>query len=147
MKKIVSLILSVLLLLSVVGCGGNSPASSSEPEIEDLNAYLSDLFHGVYKLEERDGAYGEPKIGGGAFIPMRFSAERIADYEEYNQTAKIRAPYCECTTGVRMDFYTDADTVSFHYTVPVGFFDGNPVDGNASGARGAAGFAAGQLSR
>lgn len=124
MRKIISLILSVLLLMTVVGCGSSSQPSS-EPEVDDPNAYLTDLFHGIYKLEEREGAYGEPKIGGGAFIPMRFSNERIAAYEKYNKTAKIKAPYYDCTAGVRMDFYTDADTISFHYTVTTGFFDGN----------------------
>ena len=132
MRKIISLVLAALMLLTVVGCGGTTASSSSEPEvIEDPNAYLADLFHGIYKLEERDGAYGEPKIGGGAFIPMRFSQERMDDYNEYNETAKIKAPYFECTTGVRMDFYTDADTISFHYSVTAGFFDGSteyPVD-------------------
>ena len=132
MRKIISLVLAALMLLTVVGCGGTTTSSSSEPEvIDDPNAYLADLFHGIYKLEERDGAYGEPKIGGGAFIPMRFSQERMDDYNEYNETAKIKAPYFECTTGVRMDFYTDADTISFHYSVTAGFFDGSadhPVD-------------------
>lgn len=133
MRKIISLLLAALMLLTVVGCSGTPTESKpSEPEvIEDPNAYLADLFHGIYKLEERDGAYGEPKIGGGSFIPMRFSQERMDDYVEYNETAKIAAPYYECTTGVRMDFYTDADTVSFHYSVTAGFFDGNaeyPVD-------------------
>lgn len=80
MRKILSLVLSVLFLFSVVGCGSRQSEPSSEPEIEDPNAYLANLFHGIYKLEERDGAYGDPMIGGGAFIPMRFSAERIADY-------------------------------------------------------------------
>jgi lysophospholipase L1-like esterase len=124
MKRSLPLLLSLLLLLSVAACGTNTPASMPEV-IEDPNAYLSDLFHGIYKLEEREGAYGEAKIGGGAFIPLRFSHERIEAYESYNMTAKIAAPYYECTTGVRMDFYTDADTVSFHYTVTDGFFDSN----------------------
>ena len=132
MRKIISFILAALMLLTVVGCGGTAEPQPSEPEvIADPNAYLADLFHGIYKLEERDGAYGEPKIGGGSFIPMRFSQERMDDYNEYNETAKIKAPYFECTTGVRMDFYTDADTISFHYSVTAGFFDGNaeyPVD-------------------
>lgn len=124
MRGILSLVLALLLLLSVAGCGSHTP--SSESEIDDPNAYLSDLFHGIYKLEERDGAYGDPKVGGGAFIPMRFPHERLVAYEEYNKTAKIAAPYFNCSTGVRMDFYTDADTISFHYTVTAGFFDGNP---------------------
>ncbi len=123
MKRILSILLSALLLLTVVGCGGTE--TPSEPEIVDPNAYLSDLFHGIYKLEEREGAYGDPKIGGGSFIPMRFSHERIKAYQEYNETAKIKIPYYDCTTGVRMDFYTDADTVSFHYSVTAGFFDGD----------------------
>ena len=125
MRKIISLFLAALMLLTVVGCGGTATESTpSEPEVVDPNAYLSELFHGVYKLEEREGAYGEPKIGGGAFIPMRFSAERMDDYVTYNESAKIKAPYYECTPGVRMDFYSDAETVSFHYTVTAGFFDG-----------------------
>lgn len=125
MKRFLSLLLTLFLLLSVAACGG-APAesSSSEPEIVDPNAYLTDLFHGIYKLEERDGAYGDPKIGGGAFVPMRFSHERMAAYAEYNETAAIKIPYYGCTAGVRMDFYTDADTVSFHYYVTDGFFDG-----------------------
>ena len=127
MKRWLCLTLSFLLLLSVIGCSSGSTSTPSEPEPpEDPNAYLTDLFHGIYKLEERDGAYGDPKIGGGAFIPMRFSHERIKAYEEYNETAKIKIPYYDCTTGVRMDFYTDADTISFHYSVTAGFFDGNP---------------------
>ena len=50
------MVLSVLFLFFVVGCGGSQPQSSSEPKIEDPNAYLANLFHGIYKLEERDGA-------------------------------------------------------------------------------------------
>lgn len=124
MKRILSLLLTLLMLLSLAACGNATQSQSSEPELQDPNAYLSDLFHGIYKLEERDGAYGEAKIGGGAFVPMRFSHERIADYEQYNKSAKIAAPYFNCTSGVRMDFYTDAAEISFRFSVMENFFDG-----------------------
>ena len=115
-----------LLLLGMVGCAPATPVSMPQT-VEDPNAYLSDLFHGIYMLEERDGAYGEPKIGGGSFVPMRFSHERIDAYETYNQTAKIKAPYFNCTSGVRMDFYTDAAEISFRFSVLENFFDGSPA--------------------
>lgn len=126
MRKFLSLTLCILLLFSIVGCSGSQSEPSSEPDIEDPNAYLTDLFHGIYVLEEREGAYGDAKIGGGSFVPLRFSHDRLADYDSYNKTAKIKAPYYECTTGVRMDFYTDAQSISFDYTVTASFGDTNP---------------------
>jgi lysophospholipase L1-like esterase len=124
MKKILSLVIGLLMLFSVVGCG-TTTESSQQPE-EDPNAYLAELFHGIYALEERDGTLGEPKIGGGAFVPMRFSHEMIKAYEKYNKTARVLAPYYNCTAGVRMDFYTDAETISFHYNCTDGFNDNKP---------------------
>ena len=125
MNRVCSLLLTLCLLLGLAACG--TATESSSPEPDDPNAYLADLFHGIYKLEERDGAYGEAKIGGGSFVPMRFSHERLDAYETYNRTAKIKAPYFNCTTGVRMDFYTDAAEISFRFSVLENFFDGSPT--------------------
>ena len=50
------MLLSVLLLLTVVGCSGDSQPSSM-PEVDDPNAYLTDLFHGIYKLEDANSWY------------------------------------------------------------------------------------------
>ena len=127
MKKLIGVMLALCMLVIVVGCGATSSSAPSEPDaVNDPNAYLAELFHGIDKLEERDGAFGEVKIGGGSFVPMRFSHERLAAYEAYNETAKIKAPYFHCTVGVRMDFYTDASTISFHFSIIDGFFDGKP---------------------
>lgn len=124
MKRVLCLLTCLTLLFSVVACG---QAPALEPDVpEDPNAYLTTLFRGIYKLEEREGAYGDAKIGGGAFVPMRFTHERLEAYEAYNKTAKIAAPYFNCTTGVRMDFYTDAAELSFRFSVMENFFDGTP---------------------
>lgn len=149
MKKIICLLLTAAMLLSIVGCGGagssvsgpastpgseaaSEPESESEPEPEPESGivardeYPANLFHGIYALEERDGPYGHPMAGGGTFVPIRFSHERIDAYKSYNKTAKIAAPYYNCTSGVQMDFYTDAETITFHYSVTDGFYDRDP---------------------
>lgn len=143
MKRIISFVLILMLVLSMVGCSDTakesqsevtpeqSESTQSEPEeeavdtaaLEEYNNWLASLFHGIIKLEERAGAYGEEALGGGTYFPMRFSHERIAAYEVYNSTAKIAAPYYNCTTGVRMDFYTDAKEISFTYATQGTFFD------------------------
>ncbi len=140
MRKVIAFLLVLILCISVVGCARNeevlesepkesAPAESesleSEPEeqVEDLSLVYEPLFRGIIDLEERDGAYGDPKIGGGAFVPMRFSHERIKSYEQYSAIAKVGTPYFNCTTGVRMDFYTDAKEISFSYYVKETFFD------------------------
>lgn len=135
MKRIIAIILALIFVVSLCGCTEGkqekpeqsveeSEILEAEPsEVEDLSLRLEPLFCGIYDLEERAGSYGDPQIGGGSFVPMRFSHERIENYEQYGATAKVGTPYFNCTTGVRMDFYTDAPEISFSYVVKESFFD------------------------
>ncbi len=140
MKKMLAALLILALSLCAFGCApadeqesaADTDAAPSVSEAEDMaalkerNAFVASLFKGTIKVEERAGAYGDEEIGGGSFFPMRFSGERIEAYEQYNATAKIGAPYYNCTSGVRMDFYTDAHEISFDFTVRESFFDRSP---------------------
>ncbi len=123
MKKIIAGILCLLLLVTMTACGGTSTSSSSSQSEStvDPNAQLKSLFHGIYTLEERAETFGDPVEGGGVFVPLRFSKDRLADYAELKDI-----PYALCTTGVRLDFYTDAAEISFKFSITTGYFDGNP---------------------
>ena len=140
MRSVIAFFLAVTLLFCATGCAKQDiPEDISEPEVsasesetgeatdtaelESYNQWLSSLFCGIIKLEERAGAYGDEQLGGGAYMPMRFTHERIEAYKQYNSVAKVGAPYYNCTTGVRMDFYTDANEISFKYVVQDSFFD------------------------
>ncbi len=121
MKKIIAGICCLLLLVTMTACGSiSSSLSQSEPPA-DPNAQLKSLFHGIYALEERAETFGEPTEGGGVFVPLRFNEDRLADYATQKDI-----PYGLCTTGVRLDFYTDAAEISFGFSITDGYFDGNP---------------------
>ena len=119
MKKIIAGLFCVILMISVAACGGSTSSAPSEPDV-DPNAALKSLFHGIYVLEERAETFGEPVEGGGVFVPLRFNSDRLADY-----ATQENIPYGLCTTGVRLDFYTDAAEISFGFSITDGYFDGD----------------------
>ena len=118
MKRIIALFLAVFMLAALVGCGGGTTSSPSTDTQDDAEV-LTSLFRGIYELEERDPETGEPKTGTGAYAPLRFSQERLTRYE-----GLADIPYAKCTTGVRLDFYTSAEQVSFRFTMTDSFGDG-----------------------
>ncbi len=143
MKKLISVIVLISICLSLLcACNKQEPEavpsesasvgeSASESQVdtaalEEHNAYLQSLFGGIVKLEERSGSYGDEALGGGTYVPMRFTHERIEAYEAYGAIAKVGTPYFNCTTGVTMDFITDAPEISFSYVVKEMFFDRSP---------------------
>ncbi len=75
---------------------------------------IADIFHHVAWVREEDGF----------FEPLRFSAERIADYE----INRPYAPYSKCTAGVTLEFETDAETIAFDYELR-SFSAGQTTDG------------------
>ena len=107
MRKIVSVLLSVILLLSLVACGESGSLSDS-PKADPID--LKILFRGVYDVKE----------DGDTYIPVRFSDERLDAYAD-----EVHIPYSKCTTGIRLDFYTDATEIAFHFTVTDGHYDGD----------------------
>ena len=113
MKKLLCALLSLALLLSLFsGCA--APASSEKAE----DSPWLPFFRGAIRIEEREGPYGEEKSGGGTLIPLRFSSERLADYEKLP-----RIPYAKCTVGIRLDFTTSAPEISFRYSIVEAFYD------------------------
>ncbi len=99
MKKVVSVLLCLILLLSLAACGGGT--SSSEEPVKTEAEKLAEIFRGVIRVEEEDGAY----------IPLRFTDKELEAYAK-----DPTMPYSKCTTGVRMDFYTDAADISFRFS-------------------------------
>ena len=113
MKKLLCALLSLALLLSLFsGCA--SPAS---PETPSESPWLP-FFRGALWIEERESPYGEEKPGGGTLIPLRFSRERLSDYETLP-----RIPYARCSAGVRLDFTTSSSEISFRYSIVEAFYD------------------------
>lgn len=113
MKKLLCALLSLALLLSLFsGCA--APAS---PETPSESPWLP-FFRGALWIEEREGPYGEEKSGGGTLIPLRFSSERLADYETLP-----RIPYARCSAGIRLDFTTSSSEIRFRYSIVEAFYD------------------------
>ena len=113
MKKLLCALLSLALLLSLFsGCA--APAS---PETPSESPWLP-FFRGALWIEEREGPYGEEKPGGGTLIPLRFSRERLSDYETLP-----RIPYARCSAGIRLDFTTSSSEISFRYSIVEAFYD------------------------
>lgn len=105
MKKVLAVILSVIMLLSLAACGGTT-SSSEEPMSEAEK--LTEIFSGITRMKDEDGVY----------TPLRFTDEELAAYEK-----DPTIPYSKCTTGVRMDFYTDAQEISFKFNVDNAYHD------------------------
>ena len=101
MKKVLALLLSVILLISLAACGGGVSPSESEQPVSELEK-LTEIFKGVIRVTEEEGTY----------TPLRFSDEQLKDYQR-----QPTIPYSKCTTGVRMDFYTDAKEISFSFNL------------------------------
>ena len=113
MKKLLCALLSLALLLSLFsGCA--APASSEKAE----DSPWLPFFRGALWIEERESPYGEEKPGGGTLIPLRFSRERLSDYETLP-----RIPYARCSAGIRLDFTTSASEISFRYSIVEAFYD------------------------
>ena len=113
MKKLLCALLSLALLLSLFsGCA--APAS---PETPSESPWLP-FFRGALWIEEREGPYGEEKPGGGTLIPLRFSRERLSDYETLP-----RIPYARCSAGIRLDFTTSSSEIRFRYSIVEAFYD------------------------
>ena len=55
----------------------------------------------------------------GRILPLRFSDERIDYYDQQPRTAYgiSRTPYGQCTSGITVEFYTDAKEISFEYKI------------------------------
>ena len=75
---------------------------------------ISSLFHHVALVSENEGWYE----------PLRFSPERIADYEQN----RPYAPYSRCAAGVTLEFETEADEIAFDYEM-LPFSAGKSLDG------------------
>lgn len=75
---------------------------------------ISSLFHHVSLVSENEGWYE----------PLRFSPERIADYEQN----RPYAPYSHCAAGVTLEFETEADEIAFDYEM-LPFSAGKSLDG------------------
>ena len=118
MKRLLALILSLCMLTALVACGETTKSPSST-DAENDKETLESLFRGIYELEERDPETGESKEGTGAYAPLRFSQERLTRYEGLEDI-----PYAKCTTGVRLDFYTSAEQISFRFVLTDSFGDG-----------------------
>lgn len=117
-KKLVLLLVLLLLLAMAVGVIlllGNEPTQagkdgtagatlpSGREERETVTSTeIKDIFKHCTRVVESDGAY----------LPLRFSDERLEDYQNYPTI-----PYSRCSTGVTMEFTTDASVISFDYEV------------------------------
>ena len=101
MKKFIALLLSVFLLVSLAACGGGVSPSESEPPVSETDK-ITEIFKGVIRVTEEEGTY----------TPLRFSDEQLKEYQR-----QPTIPYSKCTTGVRMDFYTDAKEISFSFSL------------------------------
>ncbi len=108
MKKILAAVLCLVVLVSLAACGGTTTSSSEEPVLTEAEK-LSQIFKGIIRLVDEDGVYK----------PLRFTDEELAAYEK-----DPTIPYSKCTTGVRMDFYTDAQEISFKFNLDTAFHDG-----------------------
>lgn len=106
MKRLIA-VLSCAFLVFCTACAGTAESSSvpDEPKVS-----VEDLFRGVYSVKEEDGVV----------TPLRFSARRLQDYTNYEHI-----PYAACTTGVRLDFYTDAPTIGFLFELTDMHYDGD----------------------
>lgn len=93
--------------------------SSTKPEFDEQIAHVDneadaleagkvystdivDVFKHCIDVQLKDGGY----------YPVRFSEERLKDYEGYPVM-----PYAGCTAGITMEFRTDAPTISFDYKI------------------------------
>ena len=109
-----SLALGIVLLLSLAACGATT-SESEQPGGESDK--VPEIFKGVIRVTEEEGAY----------TPLRFSDEQLKEYQR-----QPTIPYSQCTTGVRMDFYTDAKEISFSFSLGTFGNDDNatiPADG------------------
>lgn len=100
MKKFIALLLCTFMLISLAACGGVSP-SETEPPVSESDK-VAEIFKGVIRVTEEEGTY----------VPLRFSDEQLKEYQR-----QPTIPYSKCTTGVRMDFYTDAKEISFSFSL------------------------------
>ena len=114
MKKGLALLCGLVLLLSLAACGGTTTGESSAVEETDK---ITEIFKGVIRVVEEDGVY----------TPLRFTDEELKEYQR-----QPTIPYSKCTTGVRMDFHTDAAEISFAFNLGTFGNDDNatiPADG------------------
>ena len=114
MKKVLALLCGLVLLLSLAACGGTTTGESSAVEETDK---ITEIFKGVIRVVEEEGVY----------TPLRFTDEELKEYQR-----QPTIPYSKCTTGVRMDFYTDAAEISFTFDLGTFGNDDNatiPADG------------------
>ena len=102
MKRIWAILLVCCLAAGLLaGCGG-----AGKKEENPLTA----AFRGVYEVRELNGVNGEEEAGGGYFYPVRFSAERLAEYKKQK-----RMPYAPDSVNIRLSFTTDAEEIGFSY--------------------------------